>query len=475
MATTWIKPLHKGGGIASALGRSIDYIGDADKTADGELLYGFECNPRTAQAEFMLSKRLYTQQTGRDQGKHNVIAYHVRMSFKSGEVGAENALELGKELASRWTKNKHQFVVAAHVNTSNPHVHIIYNSVNLENSGKYQDFKGSSFALRRVADQICLERGLSVIENPGMSKGHNRSGYMGVAKPPTVREQLQNIFDEVIPKCVNYDNFIDALKACGVSIKFGKQHSYKLPDAKRFVRQDTLGDDYSLTAVIERMAGKRKAPQRQNQIPAPTIPKPNLLIDIQAKLQEGKGAAYEQWATIFNIKQLSRTLIFLKDNGIDSYDDLVKKSDVVSSEYDARLTKIKEVEARLKEISELQRHIGVYGKTKDTYKQYLLQPAKKREDFFEANRADIMLHKAAKKYFDGLGLKKLPKISELKQEYAKLSVEKKKLYAGYYELQDNHRALLTAKSNARRVLGLDGNSPERDISRSRSRDISYER
>ena len=152
---------------------------------------------------------------------------------------------------------------------------------------------------------------------------------MGAVKPPTIREQLQNLFDEVIPECVNYEDFINALQSRGVSIKFGKQHSYKLPDAKRFIRQDTLGEDYSLAAILDRMAGKRAAPQRQSQISAPTVQKPNLLIDIQAKLQEGKGAAYEQWATIFNIKQLSRTLLFLKENGIDSYNDLVKRSDCV--------------------------------------------------------------------------------------------------------------------------------------------------
>ena len=91
MATTWIKALHKGGGIASALRRSISYIGDKSKTADGELVYGYECDPHTAQSEFLLSKKIYEQQTGRDQGKHDVIAYHVRMSFKEGEVTAERA------------------------------------------------------------------------------------------------------------------------------------------------------------------------------------------------------------------------------------------------------------------------------------------------------------------------------------------------------------------------------------------------
>ena len=178
MATTWIKALHRSGGIAFALGRSLDYIGDKDKTNDGDLIDGYECDPFTAQNEFLLSKRIYERQTGRDQGKNDVIAYHIRISFKLGEVTSEQALELGQELAMRWTKGKHQFIVAAHTNTKNPHVHVIYNSVNLDCTAKWQDFKRSAIALRRVSDQICLENGLSVIEKPGLSKGYNRKEYL---------------------------------------------------------------------------------------------------------------------------------------------------------------------------------------------------------------------------------------------------------------------------------------------------------
>jgi len=58
------------------------------------------------------------------------------MSFKPGEVTAEQALEIGQDLAARWTKDRHQYIVAAHTNTNNPHVHIIYNSVNLGCNGK---------------------------------------------------------------------------------------------------------------------------------------------------------------------------------------------------------------------------------------------------------------------------------------------------------------------------------------------------
>ena len=180
--------------------------------------------------------------------------------------------------------------------------------------------------------------------------------------------------------------------------------------------------------------------------------KPSLLIDIQAKIREGKGAGYEQWARIFNLKEAAKTLIFLKENGIDSYDELIKKSAAVSADFNGRLTKIKEIDKRLENISELQKYIGTYGKTRDVYAQY--KASGWNENFYEDHRADITLHKATKKYFDGLGLKKLPPISSLKQEYATLLAEKKKLYSSYHELKEKRMALLTAKSNASRMLDI---------------------
>jgi type IV secretory pathway VirD2 relaxase len=98
----------------------------------------------------------------------------------------------------RWTRGRHQFIVASHTNTNNPHVHIIYNSINLNHDGKYQDFKRSAIALRRVSDQLCLEHGLSVIEYPKPSKGYNRNEYLGENKPPTVRDRLRDLMDTTI-------------------------------------------------------------------------------------------------------------------------------------------------------------------------------------------------------------------------------------------------------------------------------------
>jgi hypothetical protein len=193
----------------------------------------------------------------------------------------------------------------------------------------------------------------------------------------------------------------------------------------------------------------------------------SLLVDIQAKLQEGKGAGYEQWAHIFNVKQMAKTLIFLQEQGIESYEELKKKSSSASGDFAALAKRIKEIEIWLSEITELQKYIGQYGKTRDIYESY--RKSGWSANFYEEHTAEIILHRAAKKYFDGLGQKKLPSINQLKQEYAALADERRKLYSGYHELKEKSRGLATAAANADRILGVTPQAQTRETSRDETR------
>ena len=461
MATTWMKALHRGGGnsVAAALKHSTEYIGNPEKTDGGEWVEGYECDARTVQAEFLFSKTLYQQKTGRDQGRHDVIAYHIRMSFKPGEVTAVQVLELGKELGLRWTKGKYQFIVAAHTNTKNPHAHIIFNSVNLDCDRKFEDFKRSAIALRRVSDQICLEHGLSVIEKPSLSKGFSRTEYLGENKAPTVRDRLRALIDSSLSGCKSVEDFLAAVESAGAEVKRGKQLAFKLPGGKKFVRQDTLGEDYSEAALRDRILGRRVvAPKATVLTPAPCATLgaasrcPNLLIDIQAKIQQGYGPGFERFAKIHNLKEAAKTLLFLQEHEIEDYDSLTDAADAAAKLFNENSTQRQKSEARLGEIRELQKHIGIYSRTLEVYRQYRDSGWSKK--FYAQNDTDIASHKAAKKYFDSLGLKKLPTMETLKKEYATLDAERKSLSRVYRAQRDEMTSLLMAKQNVDRLLGM---------------------
>ena len=75
------------------------------------------------------------------------------------------------------------------------------------------------------------------------------------------------------------------------------------------------------------------------------------------------------------------------------------------------------------------------------------------------------MHQSAKKAFNTLELKKLPSIQTLKQEYAALLAEKKKLYQGYRQARETMRNLLTAKENTDRLLRFSPTVPDQEKQR----------
>ena len=100
------------------------------------------------------------------------------------------------------------------------------------------------------------------------------------------------------------------------------------------------------------------------------------------------------------------------------------------------------------EIAVLRTHIVNYAKTREVYVAY--RKAGYSKKFREEHEEEILLHQAAKKAFDEMGVKKLPKVKELQTEYAKLLEEKKKTYAEYRRSRE-----LTAKANVDRVLKME--------------------
>jgi hypothetical protein len=293
-----------------------------------------------------------------------------------------------------------------------------------------------------------LQNGLSIIENPKPSKGKNYGKWLGDNKKLSWQDKLRLKIDEVLPLCTTFEDFIARIIAEGYTVNTKRKHiTFLASGQKKPTRLDTLKGDYTETAIRERIGGGKTVSSSGtgNEKTTVMINKNtlNLLIDIQAKIAEGKGAGYEKWARMFNIKESSKTLLFLKDNGISNYDELVKKSSEASAEFSFVSEKIKGIDARLKEISILQKYIGQYGKTREVFQKY--KASGWDNSFYEEHRADITLHRAAKKYFDDLGYgkdKKLPTINSLKQEYAALLAEKKKLYSGYHALKKNMQELL---------------------------------
>ena len=461
MATTRLMPLHSGKGrtVAEALGRVTDYVENPEKTNGGDLVTAYHCNPSIADQEFLFSKRQYAAITGRERKDNDVIAYHLRQSFKPGEITPELANKIGYDLAMSLTKGNHAFIVCTHVDKHHIHSHIVFNSTAIDCTRKFRNFWRSSFTVRRISDMMCLENGLSVIAEPKPSRG-SYGIWLGEGKSPTIRERLEQVIDTALGQgCKNFDSFLAAMKAAGLEIKRGKHLAFKIPNGKRFVRCDSLGDDYTEAAIMERISGKRiVAPKAKAAVKS----KPNLLIDIQARMQQINSPGFERWAKIFNLKEMARTVIYLQENGLTDLGELERACDAAVQKFNDLGDQMKDAERRMKDISELQRQIGTYGKTREIYAQYRKLTGRKRENFYEQHSSEITACQAAKRYFNSLGLKKLPSMQSLKQEYAVLQAEKKKRYPEYRQAKEKMIELLRAKNNVERILGLTEKEKNRD-------------
>ena len=131
MATTRLMPLHTGKGrtVGQAISAIIDYTENPQKTDGGRLITSWQCDSRIADAEFLFTKNQYIQKTGRVRGEDDVIAYHLRQSFVPGEITPEDANRLGCELAKRFTKGNHAYIVCTHIDKVHIHNHVIWNPV----------------------------------------------------------------------------------------------------------------------------------------------------------------------------------------------------------------------------------------------------------------------------------------------------------------------------------------------------------
>ena len=448
--------LHTGKGRTEsrAISDIIDYVANPQKTDHGRLITGYECDSRTADAKFLLAKRQYIAATGRVRGKDDVIAYHVRQSFCPGEVTPEEANRLGVEFAKRFTKGKHAFIVCTHIDKSHVHNHIIWSSVNLDCDRKFRNFWGSTKAVWRLSDTLCVENGLSIVENP---KPHGKSynKWLGDQAKPSHRELLRAAIDNALAqKPANLDELLKLLQESGCEVsRRGKSYRLKLSGWDKVARLDSLGEGYTLEDLLTALTGKKEHTPRQKPAMQAEPPKVNLLVDIQAKLQAGKGAGYVRWAKVFNLKQMAQTMNYLTEHNLLEYAVLEEKAAAATAHHNELSVRIKAAEKRMAEIAVLRTHIINYAKTRETYVAY--RKAGYSKKFRQEHEEEILLHQAAKNAFDDMGVKKLPKVKELQAEYAKLLEEKKKTYAEYRRSREEMRELLTAKANVDRVLNMD--------------------
>ena len=431
MAATKLIAMHqnKGRSVMQCLKDRTDYAMNGDKTEDGKYISSYQCNPELVDLEFAQAKKEYLHKTWR-QPKGDVLAYQIRQSFKPGEITPEEANEVGYETGMRFTKGKHAFIVATHVDRAHIHNHIIFNSTNLNCDRKFRDFWFSGIALQRLSDIICLEHGLSIIPKVKPSERQRRTKY-------PERISMRDVIREDILKCLeqkpaDFEELLKLLQQEGYEIKRGKHTAICGKEQERFIRFRSLGEDYTEENLKKIIAGEKDLPEKKEKASDQKVVKSekrkfDLVVDIQEKMAQGKNGGYVRWAKKYNIKQFAESILFLQQHDIHDKETLDALVDGSSARYHELMKIIKDAEEKMAQNKVLKTHIINYAKTRDTYIAYRKSGYSKK--FYEAHRDEIILHKAAKEAFSKLPDGKIPKVKDLNEEFARLLSEKKQLTA----------------------------------------------
>ena len=265
------------------------------------------------------------------------------------------------------------------------------------------------------------------------------TGAFVASQTRTLRKQISS----VLYRATSFEDFSDRLlQQYGIAVKESRGQLSYLPTGRtKFIRAKHLGDKFDKAAVLATLqANAERKPKVQSK---PT----NLakLIDIQAKLTEGKGIGYECWAKKFNLKAMSQTLILLQEKDLLNEDDLNQRIAELETKYHDSLAVVKDLEGRMKANKELRYHVTAYANAKSVAQQ--LKTAKRPAVFEEQHRAELTAYRAAAAYFKANNLTKLPSPKKLEAEYAQLASEKATFYEQYKEAKEELLKLKTAKQN----------------------------
>ena len=361
------------------------------------------CDPASAPAEFLLTKSQYQAETGRAV-ERGALFFQIRQAFPPGEVTPEEANKIGYETAMRWTKGKYQFFVCTHIDKGHIHNHIYYNSTAFDRSRKFHNFIGSSFAVRRLSDRVCIEHELSVIQNPKQhSKGRFLHYGQWIGEKAAHRTTAGAAGYRGCPgeKARRLPGVPAAHGGVRLSSKAwaGRRDFVLGPWQDKYtrLRASVLGPGFDPDDIQAVIAGERPILELSKDGSAPPR-RVNLIIDIQERMAQGKGPAYERWAKVYNLKQMAAALQYLREHDLMDYDALAASTEAAVDRAHKLAGELRDTEAALSKTSELMGAVVQYAKTRPVFDGY--KAARYSRKYLAQHEAELADYRAAKSYYE---------------------------------------------------------------------------
>ena len=242
------------------LDNCINYALNGSKTTHGEhiLQTAINCELATAYGDMKATKRRWDKTDG-------ILGYHLIHSYSPDEVTPEKAHELSVEFARRLIGDRFEAVIGTHVGHQHIHSHIVFNAVSFADGGRFRsDFKAYFGDIRGLSNEISRENNLSVIEPKGSGKHYAEWEAERTGKQ-TVRGLIRQDIDAAVADAFTFQSLFAILEKRGYTVKRGANITHtavRPPGGSRFVRLDSLGDEYTETALPRRISEGRAAEKK---------------------------------------------------------------------------------------------------------------------------------------------------------------------------------------------------------------------
>lgn len=422
---------------------------------------------------------------------HYIISFDPRDKTDNG-LTMEKAQELGMSFCKKHFPG-HPAIVATHPDghngSGNIHVHIVINSLRIRDverlpwmekpadwqAGKKHRCTAAMLRyLRCEVMEMCTGAGLYQIDllsgsrekvtereywaqKRGQRKLDNENAELvaaGLVPKQTRYETDKAILRKNIRAALRQAKTLEEFSATllqkyGITLRESRgRFSYLPPDREKPITARKLGEDFSkesVLAVLEENAKcKFPIPKGQQNLQSDGIAR---LIDIEKKIAEGKGAAYQRWATVFNLKQMAKVRIFCQEHGLENEEKLAQKLTAAAQTADARLAQVKDLEAQIEVNKTISTHAANYRKYHKLSQQ--ARQANCPQDFREEHRMELTLHDAAVRYFREHEIHTLPGPKALLAEQEALISEKAEVYRQYRDAKNEAYELRKIQSNLR--------------------------
>ena len=450
------------------------------KLRESYILDTLECGEASFAMACLLANRKYDKNNHPDDIKSHqyIISFDPRDAAENG-LTMEKAQALGLNFCKENFPG-HPAIVCTHPDghnhSGNIHVHIVIGSVRTREVERKpymqkprdwrEGMKHSSTAqtmrhLRVAVMEMCQDAKLYQIDLLSSKKRVSEREYwmkrrgqmkldrenaalLAAGQQPTqtefetAKETLRKQISDVLDNAVSFEDFSDRLlQRYSITVKESRGRLSYLPAGrKKFIRAHSLGDKFEKELVL--------ATLKENAKSQPIILHSNLeektdrikkLVDIQAKLKQGKGIGYERWAKKHNLKAMAQTLILLQEKGLLNEDALDQRIAELDTKFNESLSVVKDLETRMADNKKLRSHAAAYKQYRPLAQK--LKTVKHPAAFEEQHRAELTAYRAAAAYFKANDITKLPSPKKLEAEKAAHGGDRKSTDAKSSSLKAN--------------------------------------